>query len=749
MTGEDLSGLAAEAELLKVELSETVKEMKELAKGTAERANKEKEFIEIYKKQGEAHRKYNKALDTTKIEDSLSEFAKSTGLASKSSDELKDELRKISKLEGTHGVVIDAETKALKTRILAHMALTNSFNLIGKAAQIGIDYWIKTTIIQADMAQQIMQTFVGGVLEGTDAIGTMTAVMNDQVEKQKQLAQASLNMKDKFADLVTGVGMAATALTVMTGWVGWLIRGLGLLAAGVAMYVKTQNELDKAAVDRDARAEAFYNTQMSNFSKRFQDTYAKITSMGAVFVDGMTGMKNAANEAGVPLAIFAKGVESSADLLVTFGGSVSSGIKQLATTMKTIGEIRQKELMNLGMTTEEIMAGAAGYLESIQMAGKASQLTEKEKADGTVAYVKNLKALSDLTGQDVKSMQKKARDANLQMAVAGYTAGDAQKTAMMKQMSMTFAESPGILKILQQKTVMGTVTGEGAIAMSQNQGLREAVAAIAELSKSQEDPTKAGQRMLEIMRKSLSEYGQGDLQRSQALGLVNMVTGALGGVQDVSSEMQKLMLTANTPAKVAEVAGASARVEAAAKTTDALTTKMTELNKQFQNTTMDLENKLLPNLTTFVQKSLDLLKQNMTAMDAWLARVYGAGAAKPAPTESRVLTQAEQKWADAGGGNTGGGAATGGPSAYPKITEKYKAAEALRAAQAKLHNKDDTPSTTSATKPATAAPANTATPPATRDSMDLWSQMRDKLFDIDARIKSGNDLLSKVVSHTS
>ena len=57
MTGEDLSGLAAEAELLKVELSETVKEMKELAKGTAERANKEKEFIEIYKKQGEAHRK--------------------------------------------------------------------------------------------------------------------------------------------------------------------------------------------------------------------------------------------------------------------------------------------------------------------------------------------------------------------------------------------------------------------------------------------------------------------------------------------------------------------------------------------------------------------------------------------------------------------------------------------------------------------------------------------------------------------
>ena len=746
MTGEDLSGLAAEVELLRAELVYTIKEMNKSAKGTAERANKEKEFIEIYKKQGEAQRKYTKALDTTKIEDSLSEFAKSTGLASKSSGELKDALQHILKLEGTQGTVIDAETKALKTRILAHMALTNSFNLIGKAAQIGIDYWIKTTIIQADMAQQIMQTFVGGVLEGTDAIGTMTAVMNDQVEKQRLLAQESLNMKGKFADLVAGVGMAATAFTVMAGPVGWIIRGLGLLAAGVAMYVKTQNEFDKAAVDRDARAEAFYNTQMSNFSKRFQDTYAKITSMGAVFVDGMTGMKNAANEAGVPLAIFAKGVESSADLLVTFGGSVSSGIKQLATTMKTIGEIRQKELMNLGMTTEEIMAGAAGYLESIQMAGKASQLTEKEKADGTVAYVKNLKALSDLTGQDVKSMQKKARDANLQMAVAGYTAGDAQKTAMMKQMSMTFAESPEILKILQQKTVMGTVTGEGAIAMSQNQGLREAVDAIAELSKSQEDPTKAGQRMLEIMRKSLSEYGQGDLKRTQVFGAANMVNGGFSGLQAFSSEMQKLILTANTPAKVAEVAGASARVEAAAKTTDALTTKMTELNKQFQNTTMDLETKLLPNLTTFVQKSLDLLKQNMTAMDAWLARVYGA--AKPAPTESRVLTQAEQKqqWADAGGGNTGGGAATGNPN----IT-RYgrKARGEINASEAKLHNKDDTPSTTSATKPATAAPANTATPPATRDSMDLWSQMRDKLFDIDARIKSGNDLLSKVVSHTS
>ena len=748
MAGEDLSGLAADTELLKSEVRDTVKEMNKLAKGTAERANKEKEYNENFKKLTDSQRKYAKALELTKVKDDISEFAKSTGLASKSSGELKDALQKILKLEGTHGVALDAETKALRTRILAHMALTHSFNLIGKAAQIGIDYWIKTTIIQANMAQQIMQTFVGGVLEGTDAIGTMTAVMNDQVEKQRLLAQESLNMKDKFADLVAGVGLAATAFTVMAGPVGWLIRGLGLLAAGVAMYVKTQNELDKAAVDRDARAEAFYNTQMSNFSKRFQDTYAKITSMGAVFVDGMTGMKNAANEAGVPLAIFAKGVESSADLLITFGGSVSSGIKQLATTMKTIGEIRQKELMNLGMTTEEIMAGAAGYLESIQMAGKASQLTEKEKADGTVAYVKNLKALSDLTGQDVKSMQKKARDANLQMAVAGYTAGDAQKTAMMKQMSMTFAESPEILKILQQKTVMGTVTGEGAIAMSQNQGLREAVDAIAELSKSQEDPTKAGQRMLEIMRKSLSEYGQGDLKRTQALGAANMVSGAFGGVQAFSSEMQKLILTANTPEKVAEVARASARVEAAAKTTDALTTKMIDLNKQFQNTTRDLETKLLPNLATFVQKSLDLLKQNMTAMDAWLARVYGAGAAKPAPTESRVLTQAEQKWADAGGGNTGGGAATGGPSAYPNITKRYKDAEALRAAQAKLL-KDDTPSTPSVTKPATAAPANTATPPATRDSMDLWSQMRDKLFDIDARIKSGNDLLSKVVSHTS
>ena len=745
MAGEDLSGLAADTEVLKSVVGDIVAEMKTLTKGTAERANKEKEYNENFKKFTNSQREYAKALELANVKDDISEFAKSTGLASKSSDELKVALQKISKLEGTQGVVIDAETKSLKTRILAHMALTNSFNLIGKAAQIGIDYWIKTTIIQANMAQQIMQTFVGGVLEGTDAIGTMTAVMNDQVEKQRQLAQESLNMKDKFAELVAGVGLAAAAFTVMAGPVGWIIRGLGLLAAGVAMYAKTQNELDKAAVDRDARAEAFYNTQMSNFSKRFQDTYAKITSMGAVFVDGMTGMKNAANEAGVPLAIFAKGVESSADLLVTFGGSVSSGIKQLATTMKTIGEIRQKELMNLGMTTEEIMAGAAGYLESIQMAGKASQLTEKEKADGTVAYVKNLKALSDLTGQDVKSMQKKARDANLQMAVAGYTAGDAQKTAMMKQMSMTFAESPEILKILQQKTVMGTVTGEGAIAMSQNQGLREAVDAIAELSKSQEDPTKAGQRMLEIMRKSLSEYGQGDLKRTQALGAANMVSGAFNGVQAFSSEMQKLILTASTPEKVAEVARASARVEAAAKTTDALTTKMIDLNKQFQNTTMDLETKLLPNLATFVQKSLDLLKQNTTAMDAWLARVYGAGAAKPAPTESRVLTQAEQKWADAGGVNTGGGAATGNPT----ITRQGRRARGeLKDSEAKLH-KDDTPSTPSVTKPTTAAPANTATPPATRDSMDLWSQMRDKLFDIDARIKSGNDLLSKVVSHTS
>jgi hypothetical protein len=96
--------------------------------------------------------------------------------------------------------------------------------------------------------------------------------------------------------------------------------------------------------------------------------------------------------------------ENSKDFAL-FAGSVSDGRKRIAAMGQAI-EGSRVELFNLGMTTQDINAGMAGYIKLQTRLGQAQTMTTQQLATGALAYLKEQDALTKLTGQSRQEMEQ-------------------------------------------------------------------------------------------------------------------------------------------------------------------------------------------------------------------------------------------------------------------------------------------------------------------------------------------------------
>lgn len=179
------------------------------------------------------------------------------------------------------------------------------------------------------------------------------------------------------------------------------------------------------------------------------DSYRQVTSSGILLADGITGLAEMANEAGVGnVKQFAMALEGARPHIQNMG---MTGGEAAARLTRTFGELRRggdrygERLTQLGYDLKD-QGELIGMSMSLQRAfGQERAMNDKESAESAFELGKNLKILSDVTGKDAKAAMERARQETLRARVQATLQGD-QLEAYNQVIAQTQAQGNEVMQ---------------------------------------------------------------------------------------------------------------------------------------------------------------------------------------------------------------------------------------------------------------------------------------------------------------
>ena len=421
--------------------------------------------------------------------------------------------------------------------------------------------------------------FVKGLTSGSSATELSSTMMNSAVDAAAagagaltgamqgggQILQSSTNPK---------LRMLGTIADVTGGMLGSVAEGASKLAKfGIDILSK---EVEKTV-------------------KAFNATSAA----GAMFTDGMTGMRKAAGDSGLTIEQFSNVVKENSQTLAQSGLGVTAGAKQIGAAMKAGGDTAKRQLLNLGYSFEE-QAGLYAETAANMRRSAGGKASDQQIADQTAKYAENLRIISAITGEDAKRKTEEARSQNqilaFQQEMAKKTPEQrAQIDAAMA--TMTEAEK----KNFRDRAVLGTVINkEGAI-------YEATVAGAKEKGEAQLALLNNNQMTADANAKLNSQYGDqitDSINGNKSLGVASYVAG--GSLQEVGKIMLDSVNQSLTYTADAVKAGKEA-VEQQKKTNDEMTTSVTNAAIAAQGLKIAIENELIGPMKDFAKVTESML----------------------------------------------------------------------------------------------------------------------------------------------
>jgi hypothetical protein len=143
-----------------------------------------------------------------------------------------------------------------------------------------------------------------------------------------------------------------------------------------------------------------------------QKAFMDASSVGANFGGSMEAVTRAANEAGLTIDQYTGIISRNGEAVSMLSSSSAEGAKRLSQISSTIRKSGlQDELAYLGYNTEQINEGMLNYTVLLQRAGvNVRNLAPSELAEMTGDYLKNLDAVSKLTGQSRKELEAQRQE---------------------------------------------------------------------------------------------------------------------------------------------------------------------------------------------------------------------------------------------------------------------------------------------------------------------------------------------------
>jgi hypothetical protein len=380
------------------------------------------------------------------IKKSMDDLKKSIDKGEVSAEELSDQLdnlrNEVNKTsdQSKKQALLDAKAdlEAMNARNKAHAALKDS--VYSLAGTIGAG---------------VTKAFTGAAttaLRGGDSFDVATSMMTAGVDLVNAANQGSANSLKSFGAATAGAG----------GKVGMAGRAAGIFGEVLGAASTGLSELAKAGI-------GFMLGQTKQLIAGFQS----MSAAGAVYSGGLISMTDTALSAGMTLDQFSKAVTQNRDAFARSGLGVAEGSKRMAAAMQKGGDAARNGMFALGMGLEE-QADAYATTMAI-MAGPSRKLnaSNEQIAAQTQEYAKNMKVLSDLTGEDTKSKQEKLRQDNDTLAFQQILDGkSATEQARINDAMMNMNADQQ--RAFRENMIYGSVISKDlAIAQATNRGIAE------------------------------------------------------------------------------------------------------------------------------------------------------------------------------------------------------------------------------------------------------------------------------------
>ena len=279
----------------------------------------------------------------------------------------------------------------------------------------------------------------------------------------KGLQTSALATMGALKDGQTGASVFNSSLEKGADAVSDFASKFGLIGAIIGAVVKAATAYVVAV-----------NKQSDALFKSYQD----ISKVGATGADGMSGVFQSMQKFGYGIDDLGKMgalLKENATTLAQFGGTAADGTKRLA---QMASEIQRspvaRDLREMGMSVDDINKAAAGYIKQQVQIGKNSQTIDRDLAANTANYIKELNALSKLTGQS-REQQEAAIEAAQQQEAMNQTlyeldqkaaAGDETAKAQAKKLrDIQISSLPKELKDELAKAVGGDVSAASKLMM--------------------------------------------------------------------------------------------------------------------------------------------------------------------------------------------------------------------------------------------------------------------------------------------
>lgn len=537
--------------------------------------------------------------------------------------------------------------------------LNNSFNSLDdevKSSRAGMQ--MNTRINQIG-SKLMWDTINKGLVQGAGTgLTSVMAFLKNQIMTGVRGLQGEGSATQVAAELLTsGIDSAASAAGAISGvakGVGNALMAIPHPAAQVSgALLGLASDIFNAGAKQAAEIAKFAVEVVSKELENTTKSFTQATSAGALFANGLTGLRTSARDAGLRQEQFSKIIADNSRDLASFGGSVTAGAQKLGAVTKSFGDGTKMSLLKLGISIDEQAQGTSEYMAMLQQTGQLRGKSDKDLADGAANYLVNMKALSALTGEDAKAAAKRAKDAAMQAAVRNkldVMGGQANEKFQNVVKGMPESFTRAAQQILQFGDVvdpdLAATLGPETMGV-----IKRAVAGVGDSSLSAADAIKSYQADLKATGPAIKAEG---MRMAEAVGQVNLATGGMAEKARIAGDMMTLGANAQNMSNENTIDLA----KNAATTQDDLTNKVAQSSVALQNMRVELQDRLTPAITSFANMVPSILKNLQAQIDV-VGDLLGQEKRK------RDIVEAERNRVATGSrvSETGGGAAMLYPTA--------------------------------------------------------------------------------------
>jgi len=427
--------------------------------------------------------------------------------------------------------------------------------------QMLADATIKSEAAATSFSNFINNKFITGVSGAFNTVlGNLTAAYSSSnTGLQSALNNATFTFKT--------IASAATGLVSMIPGAGEI---LGPIVGAVG--------------DAGVKIMDFMNKQVEAISSSFKEA----SNAGAIFADGVSGLKNAAFSAGLTTDLFGKALNENRDAVILFGGSMTEGAKKIGNVSKFINP---SQFQALGFGLEELPGLIANVGARMRRSGAA---TDEQVARATAAYAQNLRVIADLTGEDAKTLQAKAdQDAN-DLAYQQYLATKTpeQRAAIENELKALPEASQQMFKEMV-KSGGNVFTESSALLASQVPGFEKMARSL--FTTAEQGAVQSGQG-LDILEKYGKEAG-GQIQNLKDFGLAAAQSGSEYS-QAAETLAKSIPLLNKTPEDIEKLRQTLAQ---AAVTTDPTTQKLVAAEQVGMANQIEMQKSVMNSLGAYLE----------------------------------------------------------------------------------------------------------------------------------------------------